>query len=99
VSPEPTMGAWRAHEYGPRRDEVHLDVVPVSEPGAGEVRVRIQAIPLNLNDLERITGSNMLRRHPQRRRHPLLKTGDTLQGHVQFLVVGNHIASETMPGL
>ena len=34
--------------------------MPVPEPDAGEVRVQVQAIPLNLNDLERITGGNMM---------------------------------------
>jgi NADPH2:quinone reductase len=37
-----------------------LETVPVPEPDAGEVRVSVQAIPLNLNDLERITGGNMV---------------------------------------
>ncbi len=37
-----------------------LDDVPIPSPEAGEVRVRVQAIPLNLNDLERITGGNMM---------------------------------------
>jgi NADPH2:quinone reductase len=56
-----TMRAWRTHEYGPRPTEVlRLDTVPVPAPDAGEVRVRVQAIPLNLNDLERITGGNMM---------------------------------------
>ncbi len=55
------MRAWRTHEYGPRPTEVlRLDAVPVPEPEAGEVRVRVQAIPLNLNDLERINGGNMM---------------------------------------
>jgi NADPH2:quinone reductase len=57
------MRAWRTHEYGPRPTEVlRLDTVPVPEPEAGEVRVRVQAIPLNLNDLERINGGNMMAR-------------------------------------
>jgi NADPH:quinone reductase len=56
----PTMRAWRVHEYGRPRDVLRLDRVPVPEPEAGEVRVRVQAIPLNLNDLERITGGNMM---------------------------------------
>ena len=34
--------------------------VPIPEPGPGELRVRVQAIPFNLNDLERITGGNMM---------------------------------------
>ena len=57
------MRAWRTHEYGPRPTEVlQLDTVPIPEPQPGELRVRVQAIPLNLNDLERITGGNMMMR-------------------------------------
>ena len=57
------MRAWRTHEYGPRPSEVlQLDTVPIPEPQPGELRVRVQAIPLNLNDLERITGGNMMMR-------------------------------------
>jgi len=56
-----SMRTWRTHEYGPRPTEVlRLDTVPRPEPEAGEARVRVQAIPLNLNDLERITGGNMM---------------------------------------
>src|SRR4051794_8486720 len=54
------MRAWRTHEYGPPLDVLRLDEVDVPQPGAGEVRVKVQAIPLNLNDLERITGGNMM---------------------------------------
>ena len=55
------MRAWRTHAYGPRPTEVlQLDSVPIPEPQGGEVRVRVRAIPLNLNDLERITGGNMM---------------------------------------
>ena len=57
---EETMRAWRVHEYGDPLDVLRLDTVPVPEPGPGEVRVRVHAIPLNLNDLERITGGNMM---------------------------------------
>src|SRR4029077_20849876 len=39
---------------------LRLDTVAVPDPDAGEVRVRVQAIPLNVNDLERITGGNMM---------------------------------------
>jgi NADPH:quinone reductase len=53
------MRAWRLHEYGRPRDVLALETVPVPEPGPDEVRVSVQAIPLNLNDLERITGGNM----------------------------------------
>jgi NADPH2:quinone reductase len=55
-----TMRTWRTHEYGDPLEALRLDTVPVPEPEAGEVRVRVQAIPLNLNDLERITGGNMM---------------------------------------
>ena len=54
------MRAWRVHEYGKPLDVLQLEVVDVPVPEAGEVRVRVHAIPLNLNDLERITGGNMM---------------------------------------
>jgi NADPH:quinone reductase-like Zn-dependent oxidoreductase len=54
------MRAWRTHEYGPPLEALQLDDVDVPVPEAGEVRVKVQAIPLNLNDLERITGGNMM---------------------------------------
>jgi NADPH2:quinone reductase len=53
------MRAWRTHEYGRPETALHLDEVPVPEPGPGEIRVRVLAAPLNLNDLERVTGGNM----------------------------------------
>src|SRR3954470_23893181 len=55
-----TMRAWRTHEYGRPLAALHLDQVDIPVPAPGEVRVRVQAIPLNLNDLERITGGNMM---------------------------------------
>ena len=42
-----TLRAWRTHEYGPPRTALVLDDVPIPSPEAGEVRVRVQAIPLN----------------------------------------------------
>jgi NADPH2:quinone reductase len=54
------MRAWRTHAYGPPKTALELDDVPIPSPEAGEVRVRVQAIPLNLNDIERITGGNMM---------------------------------------
>jgi NADPH2:quinone reductase len=54
------MKAWRVHAYGPPLQSLTLDEVPIPEPGPGEVRVRNLAIPLNLNDLERIQGGNMM---------------------------------------
>ena len=53
------MRAWRAHEYGRHRRAAARRGAG-SGARAGEVRVRVQAIPLNLNDLERITGGNMM---------------------------------------
>jgi NADPH:quinone reductase len=55
-----TMRAWRLHEYGRPTEVLQLDTVPVPTPEAGELLVKVQAIPLNLNDLERITGGNMM---------------------------------------
>jgi NADPH2:quinone reductase len=55
-----TMRAWRVHQYGAPSDVLQREDVPVPEPGPGEVRVRAAAIPLNLNDIERITGGNMM---------------------------------------
>lgn len=55
-----TMKAWRTHEYGLPLHALTLDNVPVPAPGPGELRILVQAIPLNLNDLERITGGNMM---------------------------------------
>ena len=54
------MRAWRTHQYGQPSEVLRLDDVPIPEPEADELRVRVQAIPLNLNDLERITGGNMM---------------------------------------
>jgi NADPH2:quinone reductase len=54
------MRAWRTHQYGHPLDALRLDSVPIPDPESGELRIRVQAIPLNLNDLERITGGNMM---------------------------------------
>jgi len=55
-----SMRAWRTHRYGQPSEVLKLDRVAIPSPGPGELRVRVQAIPLNLNDLERITGGNMM---------------------------------------
>jgi NADPH:quinone reductase len=55
-----TMRAWRTHEYGEPRTVLRLDEVEIPEPEADELRVRALGIPFNLNDLERITGGNMM---------------------------------------
>ena len=54
------MRAWRTHEYGQPLEVLKLDMVPIPEPAPGELRIKVDAIPLNLNDLERITGGNMM---------------------------------------
>src|SRR3954452_23269513 len=54
------MRAWRTHEYGDPLTALQLDEVDIPEPGPNEGRVKVAAIPLNLNDLERITGGNMM---------------------------------------
>src|SRR4051794_1751508 len=54
------MRAWRTHEYGAPREVLRLDTIEIPTPEAGELLVRVQGIPLNLNDLERITGGNMM---------------------------------------
>ncbi len=58
--PATRMRAWRVHEYGAPLDVLKLEEVDVPAPAAGEVLVRVEAIPLNVNDLERITGGNMM---------------------------------------
>ena len=55
-----TMKAWRTHQYGKPSEALKLDHVPIPEPGDNEVRVKVQAIPFNLNDLERVMGGNMM---------------------------------------
>lgn len=55
-----TMRAWRAHQWGLPAEVLQLDTVPIPEPGPGELRVRNLAVPLNLNDMERVTGGNMM---------------------------------------
>ena len=56
-----TMTAWRVHEWGDHPTEaLQLDTIPLPEPQPGEVLVRVEGIALNLNDLERINGENMM---------------------------------------
>jgi NADPH2:quinone reductase len=60
-----TMKAWRTHEYDEPKKALKLDTVDIPQPGPGEVLIKNQGIPLNLNDLERIRGGNMMA-EPQR---------------------------------
>ena len=50
------MRAWRVHEYGEPAVALHLDEIDAPEPGAGEVRIRVEAATLNFNDLDGIRG-------------------------------------------
>ncbi len=60
MSTPATMRAWRLHRYGEPLDVLKLEDVPLPTAGPGQLLVRAQGIPLNLNDLERITGGNMM---------------------------------------
>ena len=60
MSENDEMRAWRTHEWGQPTEVLRLDRVPIPEPGPGELLVRNQALPLNLNDMERVTGGNMM---------------------------------------
>jgi NADPH2:quinone reductase len=55
-----TMKAWRIHSYGPISEVMQLESdVETPVPAAGELRIRVAAIPLNIHDIERITGGVM----------------------------------------
>jgi NADPH2:quinone reductase len=60
TGPEDTMQAWRVHTLGVPADVLVQEQVAVPEPGPGELLVRAEGIPLNLNDLDRITGANVM---------------------------------------
>ena len=56
-----SMRAWRVHAWGTEPTEtLKLDTIPLPTPEAGELLVRVEALPLNLNDMERINGKNMM---------------------------------------
>lgn len=54
------MQAWRTHAYGKPATALKLDHVAVPTANPAELLVKVEAIPLNLNDLERIMGGNMM---------------------------------------
>ena len=60
MSEPTTMRAWRTQEWGQPGEVLKLDTIDIPEPGPGELLVRNLAIPLNLNDMERVTGGNMM---------------------------------------
>lgn len=55
-----TMRAWRVHRYGEPLEVLQIDEIDRPTPGPGELLVRVEGIPMNLNDLERINGGNMM---------------------------------------
>ncbi len=55
-----TMRAWRVHQYGKPLDVLKLEEVDTPAPGPGQLLVKAEGIPMNLNDLERINGGNMM---------------------------------------
>lgn len=55
-----TMRAWRVHQYGHPLEVLKLETVELPQPGPGQLLVKAEGIPMNLNDLERINGGNMM---------------------------------------
>jgi NADPH:quinone reductase-like Zn-dependent oxidoreductase len=51
-----TMKALVAHAVGEPVEVLRLEERPVPEPGRGQVRIRVQAAPVNLNDLHIMRG-------------------------------------------
>jgi NADPH2:quinone reductase len=48
--------AWRVHRHGSPQDVLELEDVEVPAPGPGEVRVAVEAVTLNFNDIDGIYG-------------------------------------------
>src|SRR4029079_6126734 len=46
----------RAHQFGAPREALHLDDVDETQPGDGELKIRVTSATLNFNDLECIHG-------------------------------------------
>lgn len=55
-----SMRAWCIHEYGEPQTVMKLEKVALPAVQPGQVLVKAEGIPLNLNDLERIRGGNMM---------------------------------------
>ena len=55
-----SMRAWRTQYYAEPLEALKLDEVPIPQAGDNEVVVRVQGIPLNLNDLERVPGNHRI---------------------------------------
>ncbi|PRB09361.1 NAD(P)-dependent alcohol dehydrogenase [Microbacterium sp. MYb72] len=54
-----SMRAWRRETYGPAAG-VALEQVPIPEPGAGEVLLRVRATSLNAGDVRLLLGDPLL---------------------------------------
>lgn len=50
------MRAWLVHRYGEPADVLTLEAVEEPVPGPGQVRVRVEALAINFNDLDGIRG-------------------------------------------
>lgn len=57
-----TMQAIRFHSTGDPQEVLRVESLPIPEPGAGELRVRVQARPINPSDILFIRGT--FGRHP-----------------------------------
>ncbi len=60
MSDSNTMRAWRTQQYGDPLEVLKLEELPRPVAAPGQFLVKVQGIPLNLNDLERIRGGNMM---------------------------------------
>jgi NADPH2:quinone reductase len=50
------MKAWTVSHYGKPIEVLKLEKTPVPSPGAGEIRVKVEALTINFNDLDGIYG-------------------------------------------
>ena len=50
------MKAWTVSQYGKPIEVLKLEKTPVPSPGAGEIRVKVEALTINFNDLDGIYG-------------------------------------------
>ena len=46
------MRAWLVHEYGAPTDVLRFDDIERPQPGPGEVQIAVEAITINLNDID-----------------------------------------------
>ena len=89
------MQAIRVHHYG-GPENLQLDEVPTPEPGAGQVRVRLEAVGVNFIDVYHRTGAykNELPITPGREGAGLV---DALGDGVEGVAVGDRVAFAMTP--